>query len=240
MSASEHHTAFDNLGAFALGALPDDERELVADHIESCPICAEDAASLQRAATRLMDIVPSLEPSPAVRDRIMAIVEPEAALLRAANAPRSQPRRERRRFAATFAPSSLRWVAAGAALLAIGAALGSTLPGGDAGSPATRTLDAQVGHGHAWVETDHGRAQLVVNDLPAPPAHKVYEVWIQHGSEPARPDASNLRNALFVVGSGKIDIPAHLEPGDRVMVTAEPAGGSQQPTSIPVVITSRV
>ena len=239
MSSAEHTTVFDNLGAYALGALHDHEREQVASHIESCPICAEDAASLQRAATRLIDVVPSLEPSPALRDRIMAVVESEAELLRAAAAPRVVAPRVRRRLTLSWRPESMRWVAAGAALLAVGAVLGAVLPGGGGGT-STRTLEAQVGHGHAWVETRGGSAQLVVNDLPTPPANRVYEVWVQHGRDAAQPDASDLRDALFVVRSGKVDIPARLERGDRVMVTAEPAGGSRQPTSIPVVITSRV
>jgi anti-sigma factor RsiW len=237
MSESEHQVVFENLGAYALGALPDSEHDQVVAHLETCPICAEDAAAMQRAATRLIDVVPGLEPSPAVRDRIMAVVEPEAALLRAASAPPEPARRERRGLAAWLSPGSMRWVGAGATLLVIGAVLGAVLPTG--GGSATRTLSADVGRGHAWVETRDGRSQLVVRDLPAPARGRVYEVWIQHGNGTARPAASRLSNAVFVVRSGRVDIPTQLVSGDRVMVTQEPAGGSAKPTSIPVVITTR-
>lgn len=237
MSESEHRIVFENLGAFVLGALPDDERERAAAHIKTCPVCAEDAAALQRAATRLIDVVPSREPSPEVRDRIMAVVESEATLLRAASTARVRTGRERPRLAAWRSPGSMRWVAAGAALLVIGAILGAVLPSG--GGPATRTLEAQVGHGQAWVVTKSGEARLVVNDLPAPARGKVYEIWVQHGAGPARPAARSLADATFLVRSGQVAIPAPVGPGDRVMVTAEPAGGSPQPTGVPVVVTAR-
>ncbi|MDX6641585.1 MAG: hypothetical protein QOF12_2596 [Solirubrobacteraceae bacterium] len=237
MSESEHRVVFESLGAFALGALPDDERELAAAHIAICPVCAEDAAALQRAATRLIDVVPSREPSPELRDRIMTVVESEATLLRAASTPRARIGRERPRLAAWRSPGSMRWVAAGAALLVIGAILGAVLPSGS--GPATRTLEAQVGRGQAWVVTTSGEAQLVVNDLPAPARGRVYEVWVQHGTGPARPAARNPVDATFVLRSGRVDIPAHLTRDDRVMVTAEPAGGSRQPTGVPIVVTAR-
>jgi anti-sigma-K factor RskA len=239
MSESEHRIVFESLGAFALGALPDDERTRAAAHIATCPVCAEDAAALERAATRLIDVVPSREPSPELRDRIMAVVESEATLLRAASTPRPRPARTstRPRLAAWRSPGSMRWVAAGAALLVAGAILGAVLPSG--GGPATRTLEAQVGRGQAWVVTKGGDAKLVIAGLPAPTGDKVYEVWVQHGSGPAQPAARNPADATFVVRSGQVDIPGHLARGDRVLVTAEPAGGSRQPTGVPVVVTAR-
>lgn len=237
MSHADHAAVFESLGAYALGALPDDEHAAVSAHIESCAICAEDAAAFQRAATRLTDAVPAMEPGPHVRDRIMAVVESEAALMRSAAGDRPAVRAPRRSLASRFAPSSARWAAAGATLLVIGAILGAVLPG--TGGSSTRTLDAAVGHGHAWVEVKDGSAQLVVENLPAPPGRKVYEVWVQHANDPPQPASRKLSDAVFVVSSGRVDIPAHIGSGDRIMVTAEPPGGSQQPTSLPVVITTR-
>lgn len=237
MSQADHAAMFESLGAYALGALHDDERAAVSAHIESCPICAEDAAAFQRAATRLTDTVPILEPGPHVRDRIMAVVESEAALMRSAAGERPEVRAPRRSLASWLAPGSGRWAAAGATLLVVGAILGAVLPG--TGGSSTRTLDAAVGHGHAWVEVKNGNAQLVVENLPAPPGRKVYEVWVQHGAEPPQPASRKLSDAIFVVSSGRVEIPARIGSGDRIMVTAEPAGGSQQPTSLPVVITTR-
>ncbi len=239
MTESEHRRIFDSLGAFALGALADSERDAVAAHIETCPVCAEDASAMQRAATRLIDVVPMLEPAPDLRARIMAVVEPEAALLRAASTSPQEARvRPARRGAAWADALSLRWASAAAALLILGGVLGATVLGRDGGGTRTRTLEASVGRGHAWVEVTNGQAHLVVNGLRAPSGGRVYEMWVQHGREDPRPASTNLADTLFVVRSGRIDIPARLATGDRVMVTAEPRSGSHTPTTIPVVITT--
>lgn len=236
MSTSEHQACFESLGAYVLGALPDAERETVAAHIETCPVCAEDASSLQRAATNLIETVPVLDPPPELRGRIMAVVESEAALLRAASgAP--QPRRARtpRRRASWSGPVTARWVATAAALLVLGGVIGAVWPTG--GGTSTRTVQASAGGSaqRAYLEVGGDHAQLVVDGLASPPAHKVYEVWVQHGSERPRP-----AGALFVVRSGRVDIPMRVVRGDRVMVSAEPPGGSPQPTSAPVVVSRQV
>lgn len=241
MSDPEHQSVFDSLGAYALGALPESERAFVAAHIESCPICAEDSSSLQRAATRLIDVVPVLEPPPELRDRIMAVVEPEAALLRAASSPPEEVRvsTTRRPRASWLDALSLRWASAAAALLILGGAIGASVFD-SSGTPDTRTLAADVGRGHAWVEMQDGKAHLVVNRLAPPGDGKVYELWVQRGTERPRPASADLAESVFVVRSGRVEIPARLEKGDRVLVTAEPSGGSRVPTAAPLVITNRV
>src|SRR5687768_5638169 len=100
----QHQDIFETLGAYALGAVPDGERARVAAHLEDCPICAEDATSLMRAASNLVADVPVLDPPPALRDRIMAVVESEAALLQATS---PEPARQRRRI--SFPAPALRW-----------------------------------------------------------------------------------------------------------------------------------
>ena len=232
MSESVHREVFENLAAYVLGALPLEDRAHTAAHLEECPVCAEDAAGLQRAATRLSERVPQVAPPPELRDRIMAVVESEASLL---NPTRATPAPSRRRTSP--AP---RW-AATAAALALGVGVGAVVLGdrGDTG-PDTRTLSANVGRGHAWVEVTDDQAHLVVDGLAAPDKGKVYELWIQSGDEAPRPASDDIDEALFVVQRGRVAIPARLSEGDRVMVTEEPAGGSGVPTAQPVVVTARV
>ena len=237
MNDVEHRFAFESLGAYALGALPDGERERIATHIETCPICAEDVAGLESGATRLVETVPAVDPPPELRDRIMLVVEKEAALMRATKRPPEEQRVERRRWFGGGA--SLRWAVAATCALAIGIVVGSQVIGGDDGG-ATRTLSADVGRGHAWVEVKDGHARLVVDGLASPGAGRVYEMWVQNGTEPPRPASDNISDAVFVVRSGNVDIPGRLSDGDRVMVTSEPMGGSLAPTTEPVVVTSRV
>lgn len=241
MSESAHHNAFDSLGAYALGALPDGERAIVAAHIEECPVCAEDASSLQRAATRLVDVVPMAEPSPELRARIMAVVEPEAALLRATAGPPREVRAAAPRQRASWIDAlSLRWAATAAALLILGGVVGATALDPANKGRDTRTLAAEVGSGHAWIELTDNKAHLVVDGLAAPKRNKVYELWIQTGDAAPRPVSEDLSQAVFVVGSGRVEIPARLQEGDRIMITEEPSGGSRVPSQRPVVITARV
>jgi anti-sigma factor RsiW len=236
VSETEHHRAFESLGAYALGALPEDERRFVAAHIEGCPICAEDAAGLQAAAATLIADVPLREPAPELRDRIMSVVEREAALLRSA-----QPGERHAAKPAPRAPWSdrlaPRWAAGAAALAAVGIVLAIVLPGGGTGG--TRTLAARAGHGLARIELHGARTSLVVTGLAPPASGRVYEAWVQHGDQTPRPAAGDVARSVFVVGSGRVDLPVHLTSGDRVMVTSEPAGGSARPTSPPVVVTAR-
>ena len=233
MNETEHNACFDSLGAYALGALPDGEREAVARHIETCPICAEDASALQRAATNLIETVPVLEPSPELRGRIMAVVESEAALLRAASGTpqRSTAPRERSGRSWSIAP---RWVATAAALLVIGGVIGAVLPTGGGSSTRTISADAGTRAKRAYVAVKGDHAQLVVDGLADPPVHRVYELWVQHGSAAPQPAG------VFVVRSGRVDVAARVSTGDRVMVTAEPPGGSAQPTGMPVVVSQRL
>jgi anti-sigma-K factor RskA len=239
MNEAEHRSVHESLGAYALGALSDTERERVAAHIETCPICAEDAASFERAAARLIDVVPAVDPPPELRHRIMSVVESEASLLRATAEPPEEVRIARTPRRSWLDGLSLRWATAAAAALVIGGVVGSQVFGGGDGSN-TRTLSADVGRGHAWVEVTGQNAKLVVDGLVSPGANRVYELWVQHGTEMPRPASENLADATFVVGSGGVEIPAHLEDGDRVLVTSEPMGGSRTPTTAPVVVTSRV
>lgn len=235
MTDPEHSASFESLGAYVLGALPEAEHEAVARHLDSCPVCAEDAAGLRRAAMGLLESVPMLEPPPELRRRIMATVESEAALLRAASGARPPASPRWRAPARPFDVARVRWVGAAAALLIAGGVLGSVWSDGPAGG--ARTIAAQAGSSaqRAWLELRGGRAQLVVEGLRTPPRDRVYQVWVQHGSEAPVP-----AGALFVVRSGRVEIPARLSSGDRVMVSAEPPGGSPEPTSAPVVVTSRV
>jgi hypothetical protein len=229
---TEHQDVFESLGAFALGALPEHERTRVAAHLAECPICAEDAAALQRAATGLLEDVPLVEPPAELRDRIMAVVESEATLLRAASPAVPRPRRRM-----SLSAPALRWVATAAAALVVGGIVGVTAF--DGGTD-TRTIAAEVGRGHAWIEQEGDQSYLVVDGLGSPGKGKVYELWIQNGDAAPRPAHDDLAQAVFMVQSGRVEIPARLEKGDRVMVTAEDAGGSRVPTTTPVVITQRI
>jgi hypothetical protein len=220
--AHDHDRWADSLGAWLLGALPEDEAEGFRAHLDSCRLCQQDAASLQVAADALPMSAEPRTPPPALKDRIMATVESEASLLQAAG-----PEADRRPRRSWFGGLSLRpALALGLAALAIGA-VGGVL-GREALDEGTRTVTAQVeGGGRASLVVEDGRARLVARDLPAPPSGRIYQVWLDRGGKTPEPT-----DALFSTrsdGSASVDVPS-LEGVRRVMVTDEPNGGSRTPT----------
>jgi anti-sigma-K factor RskA len=67
--------------------------------------------------------------------------------------------------------------------------------------------------------------------MPSPPPGRVYQVWLMRDGAKPQPT-----RALFVVRSGSVNIPGGTKGADHVLVTAEPAGGSLQPTTQPVIV----
>jgi hypothetical protein len=154
-------------------------------------------------------------PPAALKERIMAEVEPEAPPVRAP----VTPRRKR----AWLGGLSLRpALALGLAALAIGFVGAQALRGG----PEKITAQVQSG-GRATLEVQDGRGRLVASRLPDPPAGRVYQVWLDKGGKAPEPT-----DVLFTTsrdGSASADVPS-LDGVKRVMVTDEPAGGSRTPT----------
>jgi anti-sigma-K factor RskA len=231
MSGCPHR---DDAGPWVLGALAEDDARRFAAHLEDCDECRQEVAALQPVADVLPMAAPQLVPPPALKDRIMAVVESEAALLRATGPEADRPPapRERRRLGWL---SRLRPVPAAVlatALIALGVAGGVLLSGGGDDvtthpgfGPEGTQVALRVDH------EDHG--QLDLRGMPKAPAGRVYQVWLVTGKE--KPRATH---ALFTVaadGRARVEIPESLEGTDQVLVTAEPSGGSPQPTSTPIV-----
>ena len=108
---SDHERWEDTAGTYVLGALPDDERSAYEAHLEVCPVCRAEADELSVAAEMLPMSPPAMKPPPALKARIMAEVEREAALLASAGEPPREPKPKRRwRFSRPM-PAVARWPA---------------------------------------------------------------------------------------------------------------------------------
>jgi hypothetical protein len=80
-------------------------------------------------------------------------------------------------------------------------------------------------------------ATLEVSGMPAPPAGRVYQVWLKREGR----DAPVPTSALWLPrsdGSASVAVPGSLEDVEAVLVTGEPAGGSDAPTQLPPTITA--
>jgi anti-sigma-K factor RskA len=85
------------------------------------------------------------------------------------------------------------------------------------------------------------RQELVVttSGLAALPAGKTYELWLI-GPSPAKPSAIRPAGLLPAAVAGRTPpvLAAGLVTGDKLGLTVEPAGGSSQPTTTPVLLLS--
>ena len=223
MSGCEHGI---DAGAWVLGAL--DERAAAAyeQHLRGCAQCQAEVARLRAPADALSLATEQVTPPPALKDRIMRVVESEAQLLRASGPEADRPpaRRERRWFLRPLPVAGL-----AAATLAVGVAGGVLLSG-----ESTRTIQAQVAMtgAHATIRVTGDHAKLEVSGMRNPPAGHVYQVWLKRGSNAPEPT-----DALFTAmhGHGHVDVPGSVKGVDLIMVTSEPSGGSIAPTSPPVI-----
>jgi anti-sigma-K factor RskA len=221
VSGDEHGRWEDEIASYALGVLTATEAAELEEHLATCDRCRVQLEWLAPAVAALPASVPQLEPPRRMRRRVMAAARAEA---------RASP---------DGARTSNRWrtwlvPATAAAVVAIALAVGITSLGGDDGDRA-RTVSAQVLSDRASgaagrLITVGGDATLEVEHMPRLTPAEVYEAWVQRGDriEPS---------TTFIVdrdGNGAAAIP-NVGGADRVMVTREPRGGSEAPTTEPLL-----
>ncbi|HEX8073468.1 MAG TPA: anti-sigma factor [Thermoleophilaceae bacterium] len=240
MSAVDHERYAQDVGAYLLGALPELEAQVFERHLMGCGDCRDELERLRLAAEALPRSVEAFEPPPSLKRSLMEVVEAEARERRPAAAP-APPARRRSRFAlpglGALRPRQLAWAAA--ALVLLGGAVGFGVDRLARGGSSTRVLSAQVSPaalpgGSARLETDAdgARATLHVEGLRVLRGDRVYEVWVERGGS-IRP-----AGALFSVaadGSGAAAVPLGVKGADAVLVTREPAGGSERPSEAPII-----
>jgi hypothetical protein len=233
--APDHERWADAVGSYLLGALPPEEREGFAAHLEVCPVCRRDAEELAIAADALPISVPPVAPPAALKGRIMAVVESEAELLASAgegaDAPRRAPARTRRRFLGGWMLRPGVALACAAVLLVAGGVVGALLAGGEE----TRTVTASTTARGAQVrlEVRDDASMLVVRNLQEPPPGRMFQVWIKR---PGRdPEPTSVLWSPRSNGSAEVAVPGSLDGVEAVLVTDEPRGGSETPTRQPVI-----
>jgi anti-sigma-K factor RskA len=217
----DHDRWADAAGAYVLGAMPARERDDFESHLATCPECQAEVDELRPAAEALPMASPPMVPPAALKDRIMAEVEREAALLAQAGPAADRPVPDRRRrFRFSLGGWQLAPVAA--ALLIVGALAGFALRGGDS----TQTFSAGP---NAHVQVKGDQMTFVAQNMDAPPEGRVYEMWVVPKGE----SAPKPTNVLFVPrgdGSAEAAIPGSASDVGKVLVSDEPPGGSETPT----------
>jgi anti-sigma-K factor RskA len=221
MSTDSHERWREEIAAYAIGALAPDESAELERHLAGCEQCRRDLRWLAPAVTSLGESVERLEPPASLRSALMETVEEEAA--------RPQPvaGTERRRFGGLWLRPAM-GLAAVALIVAVG------LIAYDAGGGGTGTVTTRSAPGttvQATLERTGDSGTLELTGLRQLPSKRVYQAWVQRGDvmEPSSLFAPH-RN-----GTASAAIPHQLDGARRVLVTVERRGGSDQPTSAPLV-----
>jgi anti-sigma factor RsiW len=207
---------------YALDVLDDEDRTRYEEHLAGCERCQHDLRGLREAAAGIGFVATGPPPPAELRDRILD---------HARRGPSNvTPLRSRR---PSYALSAAAVVAVAATAAAVGfgvwaASLHHSLAHEQAtvsvlGDPRARHIPIQGVPG-SLVVAPSGKAALAV-DLPAPPSGKTYEAWVL--------DTSLHRDRLF--DGGPTVLGRRVGPGTTVMVTLEPSGGVNAPTSKPLL-----
>ncbi len=247
LGGSDLHTL---AGAYAMDALPEPDQARFERHLAGCESCRQEIRGFREAAAAL-----------AAATAVQAPAALKDAAVRAAGQTRQLPpavvQAQQAPWAALRGRGWLGWrprlAVALACALAVVAVVAGVLAYGTQnrldqaqrrdhtvalvlGASDATMLTAQVSTGGtARVVMSHREGALVFTaaDLQVLPPAEGYELWLMGpaGSKPA--------GMITVSGRGKMVGPmvvSGLAAGDSVGLTVEPAGGSPQPTSPPVVV----
>jgi anti-sigma-K factor RskA len=211
------HDCGADAAAYALGALEPDEAERFRTHIEECVVCRDELAAFQRVAGALPMAAPQHPVPRGLRRKVLKQVHSDA---------RGASTAATRRPALRTRPA---WAGALAGAVAVAVVVVIAVA---TGGSSTHVYSASVGNAQLKVSGGHG--ELIIGRLPQPARGHIYEVWLQRPGKPLQP-----AKALFGVtrsGTADVDVPGNLHGVSQVMVTEEPAPGSPQPTTNPVIV----
>jgi len=257
MTASDSHVD-ELIGPFALDAVDDTERRLVENHLKGCERCRAELRAFREAAVHLTDGM-DLAPPSALRSSVLAAVAEEAheagetqgrdedsALTddedsAQAGGPTGRPAAPKEGTARRGTKAW--WGLAAAGLLAVGG-WGIWQSVDEELSPTQEVIQADDAQRY---ETEYqgapvtvvassslDSAVLVTDDLPALEQDEVYQGWWID-------DEGSITSAGVLEGAaGAADVQRSLQ-GDpdavsNFALSVEPRGGSEQPTTEPVVV----
>ncbi len=235
--APDAHERYENeLAAYMLGALEADRGALRSSSISPR---ASTASGQERWLRASVDVLPSsveqVEPPPALRERLMETVRREAGVPHEAARPHPAGRAAGGRLRTWLGSLSLRpaTALAGVVLLLAAGVAGYAIGDGGGGSDTTR-IDRRRDRGRP-ADDGHDRAQRrcrrpARGNLPQRRG-RIYEVWLVKDGKPRAVRALPGRSRRHGLGG----IPDGLDEATQVMVTSEPAGGSDQPTTQPLL-----
>lgn len=232
-------------GAYAVNAIDDEfERDKFERHMHRCQQCASEVRGLTETATKLA-LGASRPPPAGMRDSVLSAISVTRQLPPVVDhrKPRPQHWWTGRMPMLSY---SLAMATVGVAIVLLIALVGARHELDQArarnaaltavlSAPDSRSVTQTISSGgrvilvyslrkHAMIVTTHG--------LPAPPPGKVYQLWFI--GPPATRSAGLLPQSQ--VGRAGPVLSPGLARGDTIGITVEPAGGTRQPTTKPILL----
>lgn len=234
MNSADVHTL---AGAYALDALSEEDRATFERHLAVCSDCQDEIASLTETASRLAAAT-AQTPPPLMRDTVLSQIRRTPQL-----PPRGEPgRRPGNRWmwpvaasiaaALVLAAVSFGWTQARQAEAARQALARIVSVTSD--PSAQRSTAAVTGGGSVTLVVAGQHAVLLARDLPPLPDGRGYQLWV------LTPGTAPLSAGMGATATAAAQPWQHylgtLRAGQRVAITVEPAGGSKQPSTAPLVV----
>ncbi len=222
-------------GSYALNALDDVERRRFESHLTSCTTCQDDIAGFRLAVDELA-VATSQAPPPAMKARVLAEVgrtrQVSTVPARSMSVGRALPR--------------LALAAAVVAALGMGGLAAQQRERADryqeaaslATAPDARIvrLAGRTGAAQMIYSPTTGSGVLVADNLAPAPSGRTYQLWIIEAGTP-RPIGTFDTNSAH---HGELRVTSLPGSGSLVAVTEEPDGGSQLPTTAPLLASDPV
>ena len=225
MNEQRHDELKALIAPYVLGAVPPEEQEEIRAHLLSCEECMGEADGYSAATANLALAV---EPKPlpeGFSDNVVTLVQGDR--------PRVAAERPARRGISVPAFGI-------AALLVVAAVLTGVLVNVVGDLRAERRITAALLQGDAIrlqgggavgaVVREGDETLFVARDLSRAPGNDVYQLWFLAGERPVSAGTFEVSDGRVVFRTG-----ASLEGITGAAVTVEPPGGSEQPTSEPVL-----
>jgi anti-sigma-K factor RskA len=232
-------------GAYALDALTGDELAEFEGHLEQCAACAGEVRGLRETAARL-GMATAIEPPPWMREQVLAAagrvrqLPPSGVRLMTADGPRRRSRLSRR-LPRPIAVTAMAAAIVALAVLQVGTrhqlqqaqtnnqTIASVLSASDARIELSSS--AVGGTVTAVISPHDGEAVVTASGMPTPTDARVYQLWV---ISPAGARSVGLLPGSSARAAAPV-LAGDVQPGDQLAVTIEPAGGTKQPTTNPIV-----
>ena len=226
-------------GAYALNALAADEAREFRRHLDGCQACRDEVRELQ-AAVAAMGTAEAAPPPPDLKPRLLAAADRTPQEPPRHQTPDATGGRSRSSWVMWLAAAAAAVVVAGAGLIGVRAVIGndevgkqSTLAASvndvfEADDAHTATVSTTNG-GKLTVAVSKSKDEMAVDtrQLPALDDQHVYQIWTVHGDDMVSAAILDDQQAGAAMGMPNA--------ATDVALTVEPSGGSEQPTTAPIV-----